>query len=52
MNDFRNSNHKPLHIPWGLIIVSFMFVWPVGVGLLIYKIVTEESANKQRPNWE
>ncbi len=52
MNDFRNSNHKPLHIPWGIIVVGFVITPPLGLGLLVYKLVTEGDTNKQRPNWE
>ncbi len=52
MNDFRNSNRQPPHIPWGLIIVGFVFFWPVGLGLLVYKLFTENSSKEQRPNWE
>ncbi|MCD7830329.1 MAG: 5-bromo-4-chloroindolyl phosphate hydrolysis family protein [Clostridiales bacterium] len=51
MNNSRN-NPSP-HIPWGLIIVGFIAFWPVGLGLLVYKIVTENNATRERrPNWE
>ncbi|MCD8147867.1 MAG: 5-bromo-4-chloroindolyl phosphate hydrolysis family protein [Clostridiales bacterium] len=52
MNDFHNNNRQPPHIPWGIIVVGFVFFWPVGLGLLIYKIATENSAKSERPNWE
>ncbi|MCD7837374.1 MAG: DUF2852 domain-containing protein, partial [Clostridiales bacterium] len=52
MNEFHNSNRPVPHIPWGLIIVGFIFFWPVGLGLLVYKLATENSNKQQRPNWE
>ncbi|MCD8189552.1 MAG: 5-bromo-4-chloroindolyl phosphate hydrolysis family protein [Clostridiales bacterium] len=50
MNDYHNN--KPPHIPWGLIIAGFIVFWPVGLGLLVYKLATESSNKQQRPNWE
>lgn len=51
MNDSQKKNHHSSEIPWFVIIVAFALFWPVGLGLLIYKLGQEGQSSENRQKW-
>ena len=47
-NQYQIHKREPVNIPWWVVIVGFTMASPLGLGLLIFKLVQESKPNPQR----
>lgn len=51
MDNRQNQNRNSPEISWFLIIIAFAVFWPVGLGLLIYKLGMEGQSQENQQKW-
>ena len=52
MSDYnRNNNNNSFDPSWLFIIIAFAVFWPVGVGLLIYKLSQSDKVREAKRDW-
>lgn len=51
MSNRQNQNRNSPDISWVAIIIAFAVFWPVGLGLLIYKLGKEGQSQQDRQKW-
>jgi hypothetical protein len=51
MDNSQRNNRNSSNIPWFAVIIGFIVFWPVGLGLLIFKLGQEGQSDESKQKW-